>query len=121
MIGSWPARPGLVETSNRAALGGWRRCVPHCPPGPDVAAADFAAVSAAAFDRDWVGALAAMAHSIELLFDPETEARSAGMWDDLAGADYRPAPRPSAVTLAVAERIDRDVDQLLRPLPSGCR
>jgi dethiobiotin synthetase len=59
VIGSWPDAPGLVETSNRAALA---RLAPVRAALPAGAAAldpaDFAALSAAAFDRDWVSALA---------------------------------------------------------------
>jgi 2'-5' RNA ligase len=67
-----------------------------------------------------------MVHSIELLFDRDTEAAIRHIWDELAGADIpsqAPAGRPH-VTLAVAERIVPDVDTLLRPvaqrLPLGC-
>jgi len=59
-----------------------------------------------------------MVHSIELVFDPDTEAAIRRIWADLAGAGIpgqAPAGRPH-VTLAVAERIDADVDELLRPL-----
>jgi hypothetical protein len=67
-----------------------------------------------------------MVHSIELLFDRDTEAAIGRIWDDLAAADIpgrAPAGRPH-VTVAVAERIAPDVDALLRPvaqrLPLGC-
>ena len=67
-----------------------------------------------------------MVHSIELLFDRDTEAAIRRIWEDLAAADIpsqAPAGRPH-VTLAVAERISPDVDALLRPvaqrLPLGC-
>lgn len=67
-----------------------------------------------------------MVHSIELLFDRDTEAAIRRIWADLATADIpsqAPASRPH-VTLAVAERIAPDVDALLRPvaqrLPLGC-
>jgi hypothetical protein len=67
-----------------------------------------------------------MAHSVELLFDADTEAALRRIWDELAGADMparAPAGRPH-VTLAVAERIMPDVDQLLAPvaqrLPLAC-
>ena len=67
-----------------------------------------------------------MAHSVELLFDPDTEATLRRIWDDLAAADLPsrvPAGRPH-VTVAVAERIAPDVDALLRPvarqLPLKC-
>jgi 2'-5' RNA ligase len=59
-----------------------------------------------------------MMHSIELLFDPETEAAIRHIWDDLAAADIpsqAPAGRPH-VTVAVADRIAEEVDVLLRPL-----
>jgi hypothetical protein len=58
-------------------------------------------------------------HSIELLFDPETEATIRGIWDDLAraglpsqAAHRSPSNRPH-VTLAVAESIAPAVDDLL--------
>ena len=67
-----------------------------------------------------------MVHSIELLFDDDTEATLRRVWDDLSAADLpgrTPAGRPH-VTLAVAERIEPDVDALLRPvaprLPLRC-
>ena len=59
-----------------------------------------------------------MVHSIELVFDPDTEAAIRGIWRELAGAgipSQAPASRPH-VTLAVAERIDAQVDELLSPL-----
>ncbi|OBA74675.1 hypothetical protein A5641_27045 [Mycobacterium sp. 1554424.7] len=58
-----------------------------------------------------------MVHSIELVFDPDTEAAIRRIWEDLAGAgipSQAPASRPH-VTLAVAERIDPQVDALLSP------
>lgn len=67
-----------------------------------------------------------MVHSIELVFDRDTEAVIRRIWVDLATAgipSQAPASRPH-VTLAVAERIAPDVDALLRPvaqrLPLGC-
>jgi 2'-5' RNA ligase len=67
-----------------------------------------------------------MVHSIELIFDPDTEAAVRRVWADLASAgipSQAPASRPH-VTLAVAERIDPEVDELLNPiaqrLPLGC-
>ena len=67
-----------------------------------------------------------MVHSIELVFDSDTEAAIRRIWDDLAGAgipSQAPASRPH-VTLAVAETISADVDALLSPvnkrLPLGC-
>jgi hypothetical protein len=59
-----------------------------------------------------------MVHSVELLFDPDTEAALRRIWDELADADLPsriPAGRPH-VTVAVAERIAPDVDILLRPI-----
>jgi dethiobiotin synthetase len=57
VIGSWPAQPGPVEASNRSALA---RLAPVRAALPAGAASlpDFAAMSAAAFDRDWVTTLA---------------------------------------------------------------
>ncbi|MBV9350816.1 MAG: 2'-5' RNA ligase family protein [Mycobacterium sp.] len=67
-----------------------------------------------------------MVHSIELVFDPDTEAAIRHIWDDLAYAglpSQAPAGRPH-VTLVVAERIAVDVDALLAPvsqwLPLAC-
>jgi 2'-5' RNA ligase len=59
-----------------------------------------------------------MVHSIELIFDHDTEAAIRHIWEALAGAgipSQAPASRPH-VTLAVAERIDPEVDGLLRPV-----
>ena len=62
-----------------------------------------------------------MVHSIELLFDPETEAALRRMWDDLAAADVpiRIPPGRPHVTVAVAHRIDSAVDELLAPVVQG--
>jgi 2'-5' RNA ligase len=67
-----------------------------------------------------------MVHSIELVFDPDTEAAIRGIWEGLAAAgipSQAPASRPH-VTLAVAESIAADVDELLSPvarqLPLSC-
>jgi dethiobiotin synthetase len=58
VIGSWPARPGLVETSNRAALARRAPVRAALPAGAaSLEAKEFADMSAAAFDRDWVIAL----------------------------------------------------------------
>jgi dethiobiotin synthetase len=58
VIGSWPARPGLVEASNRSALDRLSPVRAALPAGSGLMdAAAFAAMSAAAFDRDWVTAL----------------------------------------------------------------
>jgi 2'-5' RNA ligase len=67
-----------------------------------------------------------MVHSIELVFDRDTEAAIRHIWNDLAAngiPSQAPASRPH-VTLAVAERIDPSVDALLSPvarrLPLDC-
>jgi 2'-5' RNA ligase len=67
-----------------------------------------------------------MVHSIELVFDGDTEAVIRRIWADLAAAgipSQAPASRPH-VTLVVADRIAPDVDALLRPvaqqLPLTC-
>lgn len=68
-----------------------------------------------------------MVHSIELVFDDGTEAVIRRIWNDLAAAgipSQAPASRPHA-TMAVAERIDPEVDALLAPvvqqLPGDCK
>jgi hypothetical protein len=68
-----------------------------------------------------------MVHSVELVFDQDTETAIRRIWDELRHAgipSQSPASRPHA-TLTVAERIDPDVDALLRPLvsrfPLRCR
>ncbi len=71
-----------------------------------------------------------MVHSVELLFDPESEAGVRRIWDDLTEAGVRslagstsPSNRPH-VTLTVAEHMDSAVDDALRPvlrlLPFAC-
>ncbi|BBY20922.1 dethiobiotin synthase [Mycobacterium stomatepiae] len=58
VIGSWPSQPGAVETSNRSALGRLAPVRAALPAGAGAMAVDdFATMSAAAFDRDWVTAL----------------------------------------------------------------
>jgi hypothetical protein len=66
-------------------------------------------------------------HSVELVFDQDTEAAVRHIWDGLREAgipSQAPASRPHT-TLTVAERIDRDVDSLLASLlprfPFDCR
>jgi hypothetical protein len=66
-------------------------------------------------------------HSVELVFDPDTEAAVRQIWDGLREAgipSQSPASRPHA-TLTVAERIDPEVDELLTTLgarfPFACR
>jgi len=68
-----------------------------------------------------------MVNSIELVFDPDTEEAVRHIWDGLREAgipSQAPASRPH-VTLTVAERIDPEVDALLRTLgarfPFECR
>ncbi|AKN17249.1 hypothetical protein MHAE_10346 [Mycobacterium haemophilum DSM 44634] len=59
-----------------------------------------------------------MVHSIELVFDPDTESAIRRIWDQLASAgipSQAPASRPH-VTLAVAEHIGAEVDELLGPV-----
>lgn len=63
-----------------------------------------------------------MVHSVELLFDADTEAALRQVWQDLADAGVRslashtsPTNRPH-VTLTVAERLDDTVDDALHPL-----
>ncbi|OBG27080.1 dethiobiotin synthase [Mycobacterium sp. 852002-51057_SCH5723018] len=59
VIGSWPDEPGLVEASNRSALAGLAPVRAALPAGAAALdSAGFAAMSAAAFDRDWVTSLA---------------------------------------------------------------
>jgi 2'-5' RNA ligase len=59
-----------------------------------------------------------MVHSIELLFDDDTEATIRRLWDDLAAAEIpcRIPPGRPHVTVAVADRIDPAVDEVLRPI-----
>ena len=68
-----------------------------------------------------------MVHSVELVFDPDTEGAIRHIWDGLAHAgipSQAPASRPHA-TLTVARLIDPAVDELLSPLaarfPLPCR
>ena len=67
-----------------------------------------------------------MVHSIELVFDRDTEAAIRRIWGDLAAAgipSQAPASRPH-MTLVAAERIAPDVEAPLRPvaqrLPLRC-
>lgn len=58
VIGSWPAQAGDVELSNRSALSRLAPLRAVLPAGAgSLDPAAFAAMSAAAFDRDWVTAL----------------------------------------------------------------
>lgn len=68
-----------------------------------------------------------MVHSVELVFDDNTEAVVRHIWDTLREAgipSQAPASRPHA-TLTVAERIDAEVDAVLASLtdrfPLPCR
>lgn len=68
-----------------------------------------------------------MVHSVEIVFDPDTEATVRHIWDGLREAgipSQSPASRPH-VTLTVAERIDPGVDTVLATLadrfPMPCR
>ncbi|CAM4071538.1 ATP-dependent dethiobiotin synthetase BioD [Mycobacterium basiliense] len=59
VIGSWPAHPGLVETSNRSALAQMAPVRAVLPAGAaESDTVHFAAMSAGAFDPGWVAALA---------------------------------------------------------------
>jgi 2'-5' RNA ligase len=67
-----------------------------------------------------------MVHSVELLFDPDTESTTRHVWEALSGAGLRSpgqASRPH-LTLVVADEIAADVDELLttvtRRLPLPC-
>ncbi|GAB1812783.1 dethiobiotin synthase [Mycobacterium sp. MUNTM1] len=58
VIGSWPRRPGVVETTNRPALARLAPVRAVLPEGAaSLDAAGFAALCAQAFDRDWVTSL----------------------------------------------------------------
>ena len=60
VIGSWPIQPGVVEISNRSALARLAPLRAALPAGAAaMEAGEFAAMSAHAFDRDWVTALVA--------------------------------------------------------------
>jgi hypothetical protein len=59
-----------------------------------------------------------MVHSVELVFDPDTETALRQIWDELREAgipSQAPAARPHT-TLTVAERIDPGVDAVLASL-----
>jgi 2'-5' RNA ligase len=71
-----------------------------------------------------------LVHSVELLFDPDTDAAIRSIWDDLTEAGVRsqathtsPSNRPH-VTLAVADSMDESVNEALQPvlqrLPLAC-
>jgi dethiobiotin synthetase len=59
VIGSWPAEPGATEQSNRGALADMAPLRAVLPAGAAaLPAGDFVAMSARAFDPDWVAGLA---------------------------------------------------------------
>jgi 2'-5' RNA ligase len=66
-------------------------------------------------------------HSVELLFDPDTEMATRRVWEALSDAGLRSPGQNSRphMTLVVAESISPDVDELLIPatgrLPLPCR
>lgn len=58
VIGRWPRQPGVVETTNRSALGRLAPVRAALPEGAaSLDAADFATLCVQAFDRDWVTTL----------------------------------------------------------------
>jgi dethiobiotin synthetase len=58
VIGSWPRRPGVVETTNRSALARLSAVRAALPEGAaSLGAPEFATLCAQAFDRDWVTTL----------------------------------------------------------------
>jgi 2'-5' RNA ligase len=68
-----------------------------------------------------------MVHSVELVFDPDTEAAVRNIWAGLAevGIPGQPPGSRPHTTLTVAQRIDAEVDALLAALvsrfPFSCR
>jgi dethiobiotin synthetase len=59
VIGSWPTEPGVAEAGNRDALERIASVRAVLPAGAgSLSAAEFASVSEAAFERDWVAGLA---------------------------------------------------------------
>jgi dethiobiotin synthetase len=59
VIGAWPREPGVAEVGNRDALGRLAAVRAVLPAGAGaMSAADFEAMSAAAFDAQWVTNLA---------------------------------------------------------------
>ena len=59
MIGAWPAIPGVAESGNRDALARLAPLRAVLPAGAGSGSVEvFAAMSVAAFDRDWVASLA---------------------------------------------------------------
>ena len=59
VIGAWPREPGVAEAGNRDALGRLAEVRAVLPAGAGaMSAAEFEAMSAAAFDAQWVTSLA---------------------------------------------------------------
>lgn len=56
VIGAWPRQPGVAEQGNRADLANLAPVRAVLPAGA-ASAPDFEAISAAAFDRDWLAGL----------------------------------------------------------------
>ena len=128
VIGAWPSQPGPAETDNREALA-------RLGPVARRAARRRGHAEPRRVRGHERGRLrlrlgrepGLMVHSVELVFDPDTEAAIRHIWDGLREAgipSQAPASRPHA-TLTVAERIDPEVDQLLSSLadrfPLSCR
>jgi hypothetical protein len=65
-------------------------------------------------------------HSVELLFDPDTESAIRGVWQALSDVGLRSPAQTSRphVTMLVADQVGSDVDELLSPvlaqLPIPC-
>ena len=58
VLGAWPGEPGVVEAGNREALGRLAPLRAALPASAgSLSAAEFASVSEAAFERDWVAGL----------------------------------------------------------------
>jgi dethiobiotin synthetase len=58
VIGAWPAEPGIAESGNRQALAELAPVRAVLPAGAGAAGPEqFAALSSAAFDRDWIQSL----------------------------------------------------------------
>ena len=127
--------PGTAETFNRTALESIADVRAVLPTGAGaLRPAEFEALSASAFDAG-LGREPEnlMVHSVELLFDPDTEAAVRQIWDGAAprrGCRARRATvrRPTArtLTLAVSERIDpagrrRAARRRCAWLPLDCR
>ena len=96
IIGRWPVDPGTAETFNRTALESIADVRAVLPTGAgSLRPAEFEALSASAFDPGWVANENLMVHSVELLFDPDTEAAVRQIWDGLREAGM-PSQAPPA-------------------------